>query len=321
MNFVVEKITKSEKRSEYLCEIKGKITKHFFIIAGICCLVCFIVCLKQGYVNNFCSTIYVIACFCLIIGLYNYGLKPTSKNKIKIPNQIEKLLYYLIKLLKVSEFKNIGVRLHKKLHFEWLPILFPRKFARISLINFCYQEPLYIKPPDRKIDLELYVFFPFAVNSINSSQLKRLRDHLEPLIKSMNVVYFSRNLASKLLLCVYCTLEYILGSMMIFLLVLFVPKPLSSIKPLIILFQALLILLSFIELKKWTDNLDFLTNKSIPLACRVKIPAIGLERDHEDFCRLYKNFVEKERHGQIVFIFLSGLYSIFFVNLINVLVR
>lgn len=320
MNFVVEKITKSEKRSEYLCEIRGKISKYFFITVGICCLFCFIVCIMQGYVNNFCSIIYVIACFCFIIGLYNYRLRPTSKNKIKIPNQIGKLLYYLVKLPKVSKFKNIGVRL-KKLHFEWLPILFPRKFARISLINFCYQEPLYIKPPDRKIDLELYVFFPFAVNSINSSQLKRLRDHLEPLIKSMNVVYFSRNLASKLLLCVYCTLEYILGSMMIFLLVLFVPKPLSSIKPLIILFQALLILLSFIELKKWTDNLDFLTNKSIPLACRVKIPAIGLERDHEDFCRLYKNFVEKERHGQIVFIFLSGLYSIFFVNLINVLVR
>jgi len=108
---------------------------------------------------------------------------------------------------------------------------------------------------------------------------------------------------------------------MIFLPVLFVPKPLSSIKPLIILFQALLILLSFIELKKWTDNLDFLTNKSIPLACRVRISAIGLERDYEEFRLFYKDFVEKERHGQIVFIFLSGLYSIFFVNLINVLVR
>jgi len=314
MNFVVEKITKSEKTSEYLCEIRGKISKYFFIIVGICCLLCFIVCIMQGYVNNLCSTIYVIACFCFIIGLYNYRLRPTSKYKIKIPNQIGKLLYYF-------KFKNIGVRLYKKLHFEWLPIFFPRKFARISLINFCYQEPLYIKPPDRKIDLELYVFFPFAVNSINSSQLKRLRDHLEPLIKSMNVVYFSRNLASKLLLCVYCTLEYILGSMMIFLPVLFVPKPLSSIKPLIILFQALLILLSFIELKKWTDNLDFLTNKSIPLACRVRISAIGLERDYEEFRLFYKDFVEKERHGQIVFIFLSGLYSIFFVNLINVLVR
>ncbi|OQX53619.1 MAG: hypothetical protein B5M53_06740 [Candidatus Cloacimonas sp. 4484_209] len=328
MNFVVGKISKTKKEGEYLCEIRGELRFYFFLVVGLFFLAIFLEALvkylKNGHIVDFpfIRSLYVVATLYFFLGLCNYRSHAVLKffsyepiKKSRFLTVVQKIFSDLTKSMRRFGFINIFRRERSFNLWEWFPVL-PCETVRISLVNLSYAEPVYLDSSDKKIRIELYVFSPWSINP--NGRLERLRNYLEPLIKALYVRYLERNNTSRLLLCAYCTMEYILASFLLFLVALFT-RVLGGFKEFLILAQVILIILAFFRLKRHTDELDFFKGKPIPFACRVRIPDILLERDCEDFRVEYKKIVEEERGGQVIFLFLAGLYTIFFGGLIGYL--